>query len=529
MKNEAEITAWHKELIRLSHAERYTDVIASVRARLAGSPDNIEVTTVAVAFLIDAGNCLGDLSAIVEARQVIQGLIARSSPDARFIASQKYYLSNTFASERRILHARGEHDKAQEAVTEQKQLLQELLLQEGKLSVDLRVRVHTNCANALDEGGRTVEAIDHFVQAWSLDRNHMLAKGNCGVALVRLARIGGNHAMRNRDAGLRLLEEACAAPREILRYASPSAVTHLEEQLGVSRREIDQRVKDASTTLEDWRIHRQEAHGTPKCAPHLKLVLKDRLLLSLNQFPLASEEEAVDDLMFGQLSSGIDEESVRWSVEIIHRLNVLKEEFVSARYLYYLSAEEPAPNLVAAEAATRYADPGYATEFSIASGMLKASFRTAVDILDKVAFFLATYLKLGHRDNRIYFRTVWYLNCDEKRGEHPLVTETKKRNTWLRALNELQGDWFADRFPGPFQEIRHIGTHRGLILSSGDDGGLAPPGARSVDEHRADTLLMLRCVKAALIYLVLFIDHEESKRSHGDKKVGVMPLLMRGG
>jgi len=336
MKNQAEITVWHNELVRLGHAERYSDVIASVRARLAVAPDNIEVAAVAVAFLIDAGNCLGDLSAILEARQVIQGIQARSPPDTEISAEQKYYLSNAFSSEYRILHARGERERAQEALKEQKRLLQELLLQEDKLSVDLQVRVHTNCANALDERNRTVEAIDHFVQAWSLDRKHMLAKGNCGVALMRLAGVSGSHAMSNCDAGLRLLEEACAAPREILRYASPSAVTHLEQELGLCREEIDQRMRHARVTLEDWRIHRQQVHGTPECALHLGQVLKDRLLLSLNQFPLPSKEEAVDDLMFARLSSGIDEESVRWSVEIIHRLNVLKEEFVSARYLYYL-------------------------------------------------------------------------------------------------------------------------------------------------------------------------------------------------
>ena len=528
MSEKSTFNAWRENLSRLYDAKQYADAIASARVGLAASPESAAVVAIAAACLIDAGNRLGDLGAVGEAKQAIQAVLPQPNTSDKLMARLKYYLSNAFAAEYFHYLSSGDREKAREALRDQRRNLQEVLLQEHSLPHDLRVKVHTNCANALDETDRTIEAIDHYVLAWALDHKHMLAKGNCGVALYRLARFTRNHSMENLDTGLQLLEEACSCPEDIERYASATAVGRLEQQRGKVCKEVETRMRRrTNTTLEAWRTHRQEEHGSPECAPYMKSVLKNRLLLSLNQFPLPSAKEAIDDLMFAKLGSAIDDESQRWAVDIIHRLNLLKEEFATARYLYYLSAEKPAASLVAAEGATQYADPGYATEFSVASGILKASFRTAVDVLDKIGYLLSTYLKLEHKERRVYFNTVWYLDCDRKKGEHPLVAETKTKGRWLRVLHELQEDWFAERFPGPFQSLRHVGTHRGLILSTGDDVGQAVPGARSVDEHRVDALLMLRCVKAALVYLFLFIDEEEKRRGAGDVAAGVMPLPMK--
>ncbi|HLW79165.1 MAG TPA: LA2681 family HEPN domain-containing protein [Terriglobia bacterium] len=463
--------------------------------------------------LIDSGAIVKDLGAIEEGRGLIQSLLVRKTKSTAVTAALEYNLTNSFAAEYHIFSERGDLHRAREALREQRERLQRLLL-EKELGVDLQIMAHTNLANALDETGRTIEAIDHYNIAWSLDLRHMLAKGNCGTALCRLASASHTHGWRNFDAGLALLQEACGAPDDVRIYANDVAVGRLEKRLKQALGRIERR-KDGVAGFENWRAHRREAHGQPACGPWLARVLTDRLLLSLNQFPLASAEEARDDLFFATLSSGIDTGSEQWALGLIYLLNAIKEEYATARFLYYQALDASSPELVACDKVTQYADPGSFARFGLDVGLLKTGFRVSIDILDKIAFFLNQYLRLGQPEDRVDFRNVWYADCSAKKGEHPTLGERIKSRNWLRALSDMREDWFADRFPGRFRDLRNIGTHRGLILFSAEGGELSEE-IKTVQDHARETLLMLRTAKAAIEYLVLFIDEEEKARRAAD-------------
>ena len=124
-----------------------------------------------------------------------------------------------------------------------------------------------------------------------------------------------------------------------------------------------------------------------------------------------------------------------------------------------------------------------------------------------------------------------YRHGDRTKGEHPTLRDRRKRNIWLRALSDLRDDWFDKRFPGPFLDLRHVGTHRGLVLFS-DSYGSPAATVKTIDDHAAEALLMLRSVKAAIEYLVLFINAEEKERTATAKKAGrtlTRPLNLRPG
>jgi len=531
MLSEDHISRWMAELDRLDADENFEAIVQSVRSMLELAPKDRNVMAVSSARLIDAGACLGDIAVVSEGRSVVEAILTRPSGRKETGATHQYNLSNAFAAEYHIYQREGEAEKARESLLSQRRLLQELLLRERTLPTDLRIKVHTNCANALDETGRSVEAIDHFVAAWRLNPAHMLAKGNCGFTLTRLAPVSGARGRHNLDAGIALLEEACAAPQNILAYAPPSAVANLVEKRDKARAKVERLIKNGLHGLEAWRTHRREVHGQPPAPAWLARIVGDRLLLSLNQFPLASEQEALDDLFFATLSSGSDSASEEWALGLIYVLNAIKEEFAVARYLYYQAIDSQSEDTTARSKVTTYADAGTFAEFGLAVGLLKAGFRTSIDILDKIAFFLNAYMKLGLGERQVSFGTVWYRHGDRTKGEHPTVQDSRKRNIWLRALSDLRDDWFADRFPGPFRDLRNIGTHRGLVLFSTTEEGAAD-GIRTIDDHAIEALLMLRSVKAAIEYLVLFTNAEEKERMATAKKEGRMltrPLNLRPG
>jgi len=530
MPTAEDIEHWRAELDRLDAEGKFGEIVASVRSMMNRAPRDTNVVATTSPRLIDAGTSLDDIALVSEGRRLTEALLRHAS-DCKTRVIHEYNLSNAFGAEYHIYQKNDEADKARESLLAQRKLLQELLLRERSLSLDLRIKVHTNCANALDETGRSIEAIDHYIEAWHLDPDHMLAKGNCGVALARLASVSRNYRLHNLAGAFALLEEATANPRKILTYAPPGAVAHLIDKRDEVRTRLEGALKGGLPRFETWRTHRQEVHGQPPAPDWLQSLINDRVLLTLNQLPLASRDETVDDLYFNTLYSGIDSESEQYALGQIYLLNAIKEEFAAARYLYYQAVSPQSPGeLEAVNKITTYADPGTLAEFGLAIGLLKTGFRTSVDILDKIAFFLNAYLKLGHANRKIYFSTVWYKHSDaRKREELPAITAIKERNNWLRALSDLQDDWFADRFPGPFRELRHTGTHRGLVLFSETEDQEAP-SVKTVADYKIATLLMLRSAKAAITYLFLLIDAEERERVRAAKgKTGTRSLKLRPG
>ena len=82
--------------------------------------------------------------------------------------------------------------------------------------------------------------------------------------------------------------------------------------------------------------------------------------------------------------------------------------------------------------------------YSIAIEEVKAAYRLAYSLFDKIAFFLNAYLDLKLDESRVYFRGVWYVNADRKQGIRP---ELDRSENWpLRGLYWLAKDLFDKDF-----------------------------------------------------------------------------------
>jgi hypothetical protein len=102
--------------------------------------------------------------------------------------------------------------------------------------------------------------------------------------------------------------------------------------------------------------------------------------------------------------------------------NQLKQEFVSARYLFYEGITS---------GVVHFSDKGvrlYNTldypAYSLAAEKTKVAFRMAYSILDKIAFFLKHYLHLSIPEQDASFRKVWYCDGRRKKGLEPIFAGT---------------------------------------------------------------------------------------------------------
>lgn len=520
---EEELKKWMDELHTLRNTAKPAEVIALARATLQVDGTDINVRAIAASSLIDAGTELADLESIREGMKLIEELMENPVPKPSWITTQQYNLSNGYGSLYRILYDKGDHPGAFEARTRQKLLLQALLLQSASVPSRFLPWVHTNYANVLDELDRTIEAIDYYATAMQLDPQHMLARGNCGEALHRLVVMTRDHWLQNLDASVRFLDTANATPDEIIKRAGHGAAASIKRRNEEVRAFAEKRVKGGLAALEAWRPHREEVHGQPASSPWLSRIIIDRLLLTFNQFPLFSESEAVDDLFFARLGFALDKKAKKSSVALIFLLNVIKEEFVTARHLYYL-AVFPGEREREADGISTYGDPAEFARFGLDAGLLKTSLRNAVDLLDKVAAFINLYLKLGHDERAVNFNVVWFTRCSPAKGEHPAIASLRSSNRWVVVLRDLCDDWYNQTYPGPFKDLRNVIAHRGLVLFAEKIGEQAS-SKRSAEDLANETLLMLRTAKAAIGYLVLLINEEEDRRERDGGKFPLMQPL----
>lgn len=179
--------------------------------------------------------------------------------------------------------------------------------------------------------------------------------------------------------------------------------------------------------------------------------------------------------------------------------------------------------------------------YSIAIEKVKAAYRLAYSLFDKIAFFLNAYLKLKLDESRIYFRGVWYANADRKQG---IRTELDCSANWpLRGLYWLAKDLFDRDFHDVTEPdaqalyaIRNQLEHRYLKVHEIYTPPPANPTAADKmwtddlaysvqrEDFEAKTLRVLRHARAGLVYLSLSMHREERRRAEDKDLTRTIPM-----
>ena len=214
---------------------------------------------------------------------------------------------------------------------------------------------------------------------------------------------------------------------------------------------------------------------------------------------------------------------------------------MSARWEYYAATRGDGPHF--SDRDVTLANTLDYPSYGLAVERLKTSFRVTYSILDKIAFFLNAYFKLGIDPGFVSFRNVW------KEGEPKALRLRRQfarsKNLPLRALFWLSKDIFdetlgdvLDPDAKALHELRVRLEHRYVKVH---EFGPLPRIAGEAPDLFHDTLAysvgrydlerkalrLLKLVRAALIYLSLAMHQEERRRQKArrSKKLQVSQSL----
>jgi tetratricopeptide (TPR) repeat protein len=384
------------------------------------------------------------------------------------------------------------------------------------LNVLHRVQVMTNLANQLDTVGRFAEARETWTRALTLCPEFWMASGNRASGLIHYARAlydPGHHDVFVLTARRELaaaIEDLDAHPD----YGDPRLRDHFEQKAQQAETLAD--LQDVET----WFKPNDHSLGeTPQERDYRRWTLSQTLFLNplndLGALPIAAN----DVLMLPQFTTDLDEPP-----NIIGFFNQLKQEFVSARWFYFegINAEGPhfSDHEVKLYNTLDYPALGLGVEKT------KMAFRMAYSLLDKIAYFLNHYMKIGIPESKVNFRTIW------KPDPQSQVRETWEgsKNWPFRGLYWLSKDLFDKDFKEltdpdarALASLRNHLEHKyvktvtmGLPVEPAANGGpffddLAHTVTRS--DLNARTLRLLKQVRCALLYLVLGINRHERQKS----------------
>jgi hypothetical protein len=391
-------------------------------------------------------------------------------------------------------------------------------------------QILTNLANQLDTAGRFVESRQLWDRALSLEPVFWMARANRARSLMFYARSlydPGHAAVFALEAHkdmTRALEDIQKHPD----LGNPNLERFFREHV----LQIGQHFELAAIAEHFHPDQYSLGAGRAERA-YRTWCLRERLFLNplndLGPHPIAAQ----DILTLPSFVVPVGEPPV-----LAGFFNQLKQEYVSARWHHYEG------NTVEG---THCSDRGvllYNTLDYPALGLrveqVKMAFRMAYSLLDKIAYFLNYYLKLGIPERQISFRGVW-----REKDKGPIRPTFEASENWpLRGLHWLSKDLFETEFRDVMEpdarslaelrnhlEHKYVKIHAMLVPRTGDSpadpfhDSLAHALSRTDLERKS--LQILRLARSALIYLSLGMHREESRRRaqlEPDALVPAMPL-----
>lgn len=384
-----------------------------------------------------------------------------------------------------------------------------------------------NMGNLMDYVGRFVEAIEYWDRALAKSPSFPMARGNRGCGL-------SNYACSLYDKGH-------AAVFLIHAYADLKIAPTLTLHEDAKKIFEERRKRIVSALLPEYLNKKIEMLAFPLGTSEEEIryrqwCLENRLFLNplndLGPYPIAAQ----DILTAPNIVTGIGEGPYYFGY-----FNQMKQEFVSARYLYYEGITAKKPHFSDSQVLL-YNTLDYPA-YSLANEKVKIAFRMAYSLFDKIGYFLNHYLNLSISEKEVTFRMFWYESRRKKNGLRKDIQQL--HNLPLRGLFWLSKDLyeteanFKEAIEPDAQElaeIRHHLEHKYLKVhdilrprSSSNEASLVLTDTLAFSIYRREfevkTLKLLKMTRAALIYLSLAIHWEEQRRAKERDSKTVVPEM----
>ena len=387
--------------------------------------------------------------------------------------------------------------------------------------------VWINKGNTLDDLGRYLEAIECYDKAILLDNKHYNAWGNRGIACQRLSKLTeheGDHAKKLfLDAMIYLAIELEMYPDFEIADTSKEWVrdfinknkiqidleTILKEQMPKKRALIGESFNLYSEPEVDFKTFYYDF-----CEKHA-------LFLNIHFDCNKCECSTLDLIQVGFITSINNSKK---PYELFKKWFALVDDYKTSRSLLVISQFRPKELLFLDK--QRY-EPDYSLNYLFNVELLKNAFVIAMNIYDKVAFFLKDYEELEISDESISF---WGSNSIFNKTD---ILEKNKWQTDLVALDSIRKDLEKQEFR-KLRLVRDYLVHRYFVLHDiVDVENLTYPYDSSetplehkeyhmdINEFFNLTIRALRNIRNVLFSLSFFVSQKEkSKEKEVEGKIG---------
>lgn len=374
--------------------------------------------------------------------------------------------------------------------------------------------LRTNYANMLDYCGRRIAAIEQYKKVLKINPDFGMALGNLGRVYLMYGDLEYEDWRRDYFYyyAYSLLSKASASNDP---DTHDDAKTCFKNSIRDFNTDYIEHLIDVIPNIADT------FYSNPDEQLYRNWALEKGLFLNpLNDLPELKQRFAVDSIQLPKMIVAVDAKG------IFHGMfNQIKQEYIYARYLYYSSLETPEEPHFADQHTYLLNFPDF-PQYSIRIEQLKSAYKILYGLLDRIAYFINAYYKLGINERSVSFSTVWKSNQLDPNCNFALSSLY-----WI-------GKDFSERFedsPNPhlkrLKDIRHAMEHKYTKVvwtlfsdrTTGEFDGLALYITES--ELYSVTLQLLHIIREAIICLALSVNIEEyERRKKIDPNAKIFPM-----
>lgn len=458
--------------------------------------NQIDIDMLKAGALIDAGFITKDPYAVDEGIAILEKLFAESPESGMFA----YNLANGLSAQSKLVTYTYPDWYLLTADTRRRErFLYQFAGADNSILENLRAQAYTNLGNTLLGAHRFIEAYDSYIRALHLDSSNGIALTGAAKLLLRFSRMDADNPQRVLAMAGKYLQKAKAAPDRIRELAGEHGYREILPLLETEIPEI-------------------EPPDLSKATKYQQFVVRHRCALVPTIEGLDFSLKRWDSLRIYSVTEDI---KVAGSIPpLFGMFNVLKADYLSARYLAYMALNEDVPE------SGKYSDTLDYARYGMKYSILTLAQRSCLGILDKVAVASSEYLSLPGDPNYIYFAKRWF---GTRKTDIPISWQPEIKfaislgNRALLAISEVSEDLGASGFLHPKRTIRNSSTHRFIILH---DLGDTPSRPSQYIDHDTDAgfidqlIETLQLTRAVLIYFADMVAFNEYYKSKGGAKIG---------
>ena len=466
---------------------------------------NYVVSHTVSGLLIDIGVGLGDEDIVKEGVDLLRNDFETIVHHDRYAPTAYYNLANGYYALFSFKRMRDRYIAyLKESELDQAKIYYRMALKYDLRDATLLSQIWVNLGNCFDHLGRVIEALECYDEALRLKRDHGMALGNKGQALLHYAVLSSEHQ------GTFMVEAYSLLSQALKLGVPPEAVSSFSKYLdGLKKHFPDKQLLDRPPKYPGYTIK-----ARTKFERFLvKFCLENKLYLNICNFCQKCDAAIGDTTVIKKMIVPTNKDSY---LHFSSYLNQIKQDYITARFLLVLSRYKGLNLNFVDRRVTLINTLDYSLH-NIYIQLVKTSFKIFYDILDKIACFISDYLELRIPQRKISFRRVWYSSQKRK------TIRKKIENTKNLSLNALF-DIYRDFENGPYEKLkttRHALTHRFVNIKMFQE--LENGDNMTEDTLIRRTLELARIVRSAIIYLLYFVHLEEHKKEARTK--GILPSI----